>query len=73
MEDSSNDIGFYVQLGLPFCKSVCRLDVHAEIYNGMWVIPIATTPLHSKTLLCTLYAGVHYLIDNKVSSDNAPC
>ena len=72
MENPSDDPVYHVQLALPFCKSKCRLDVHVEIYNGVWVIPIAKTELESKALLCKLFAGIHYLLDNEVFSINPP-
>jgi len=72
IENSNDHSVHYVQLALPFCTSKCRQDVHVELYDGIWVIPIAETELQSKALLCVLYAGIHYLLDNQVTSTNPP-
>ncbi|XP_065906387.1 uncharacterized protein [Dysidea avara] len=71
MEHSVDQNLFNVQLALPYTEAFSRLDVHVEIHDGIWVIPITkhNKPLWNKALLCTVYAGVHYLLDHPLHSD----
>ena len=55
-------------MALPYCRTECCLDVHVEIHDGVWMIPIAKSKLDNKALLRTLYAGVHYLLNHEVAS-----
>ena len=70
VEQSDGSV-FNLQLALPYTATCSRLDVHVEINDGLWVIPITEhiRPLWDKALLCTVYAGVHYLLDKPLSSD----
>ena len=39
-----------------------HLVLHFEVYDNVWVLPIANSSLKSKGFLCLLYAGVHFCL-----------
>ena len=39
-----------------------HLELHFEINDNVWVLPIANSSLKSKAFSCLLYAGVHFCL-----------
>ena len=66
-----------VKLGIPSTKTEAQLRLYLEGEDKLWSIPISpaspkrkTLSLYSKPLLCALYCGVQFIIQNSLCIPN---
>jgi len=61
-----NQEDFRMHLGLPYTRFEAQLELHVEVNNGTWTIPIAKSVLKDPKLLTLVYVGVHYLLKSSI-------
>lgn len=72
MSRPNNDKLFRMHLALACSRHEAHLELHIEVHDNVWMVPIAISSLKSKAFLCLLYAGVHFLLDHNIYFTTPP-